>query len=94
MIRLSASTAVNSTRSQRISFDNTFAMLVRGEDARRYSLKRFRCGAVRRSGNRIGHDFVVRPDSYRAFKMPECGSPGSTRCLDLPIRHWRRARLI
>ena len=52
-----------------LGFDNTFAMLVRGEDARRLNLKTIsnasRYAPKWQAG--FGHDFVVRPDGYPGF---------------------------
>jgi glycine betaine/choline ABC-type transport system substrate-binding protein len=52
-----------------LGFDNTFAMLVRGEDARRFNLKTIsdaaRYATKWQAG--FGHDFVVRPDGYPGF---------------------------
>ena len=52
-----------------LGFDNTFAILVRGEDARRYNLKTISDAARHapqwRAG--FGHDFMVRPDGYPGF---------------------------
>jgi len=52
-----------------LGFDNTFAMLVRGEDARRYNLKTISDAAryARKWQAGFGHDFVVRPDGYPGF---------------------------
>jgi osmoprotectant transport system permease protein len=52
-----------------LGFDNTFAMLVRGEDARRFNLKTI-SDAARHTPKwqaGFGHDFVVRPDGYPGF---------------------------
>jgi osmoprotectant transport system substrate-binding protein/osmoprotectant transport system permease protein len=52
-----------------LGFDNTFAMLVRGEDARRFNLKTI-SDAARQTPKwqaGFGHDFVVRPDGYPGF---------------------------
>jgi len=52
-----------------LGFDNTFAILVRGEDARRLSLKTISDAAKYspqwRAG--FGHDFMVRQDGYPGF---------------------------
>lgn len=52
-----------------IGFDNTFAMLVRGEDARRLNLKTISDAAphARQWQAGFGHDFIVRPDGYPGF---------------------------
>lgn len=52
-----------------IGFDNTFAILVRGEDARRLNLKTISDAAphARRWQAGFGHDFIVRPDGYPGF---------------------------
>jgi osmoprotectant transport system permease protein len=49
-----------------LGFDNTFAMLVRGEDARRFNLKTISDAAryTTKWQAGFGHDFVVRPDGY------------------------------
>jgi osmoprotectant transport system substrate-binding protein/osmoprotectant transport system permease protein len=52
-----------------LGFDNTFAILVRGEDARKLNLKTVSDAAKYsprwRAG--FGHDFMVRPDGYDGF---------------------------
>jgi osmoprotectant transport system permease protein len=52
-----------------LGFDNTFAILVRGDDARRLSLKTVSDAASQTphwyAG--FGHDFMVRPDGYEGF---------------------------
>jgi osmoprotectant transport system permease protein len=52
-----------------LGFDNTFAILVRGEDARRFNLKTIsdaaRYAPQWRAG--FGHDFVSRADGYPGF---------------------------
>ena len=52
-----------------LGFDNTFAILVRGEDARRLNLKTISDAAKHtpqwQAG--FGHDFMVRPDGYPGF---------------------------
>jgi len=52
-----------------LGFDNTFAMLVRGEDARRFNLKTISDAAryTTKWQAGFGHDFVVRPDGYPGF---------------------------
>jgi osmoprotectant transport system substrate-binding protein/osmoprotectant transport system permease protein len=52
-----------------LGFDNTFAILVRGEDARRLGLKTISDAAkhTRQWQAGFGHDFVVRPDGYPGF---------------------------
>ena len=55
--------------SQPLGFDNTFAILVRGEDARRLNLKTI-SDAARYAPHwqaGFGHDFMVRPDGYPGF---------------------------
>jgi osmoprotectant transport system permease protein len=52
-----------------LGFDNTFAILVRGEDARRFNLKTV-SDAARYAGQwraGFGHDFVSRADGYPGF---------------------------
>jgi len=55
--------------SQPLGFDNTFAILVRGEDARQLNLKTISDGAKysRRWHAGFGHDFMVRADGYAGF---------------------------
>ena len=52
-----------------LGFDNTFAMLVRGEDARHFNLKTISDAAryTPKWQAGFGHDFVVRPDGYPGF---------------------------
>jgi osmoprotectant transport system permease protein len=52
-----------------LGFDNTFAILVRGEDARRLNLKTVSDSAKysRQWNAGFGHDFMVRPDGYAGF---------------------------
>jgi osmoprotectant transport system permease protein len=52
-----------------LGFDNTFAILVRGEDARRLNLKTVSDAAkyARQWQAGFGHDFMVRPDGYAGF---------------------------
>src|SRR5439155_15642907 len=55
--------------SQPLGFDNTFAILVRGEDARQLNLKTI-SDAARYAPHwqaGFGHDFMVRPDGYPGF---------------------------
>jgi glycine betaine/choline ABC-type transport system substrate-binding protein len=55
--------------SSPLGFDNTFAILVRGEDARKLNLKTV-SEAARYSPQwqaGFGHDFMVRPDGYPGF---------------------------
>jgi osmoprotectant transport system permease protein len=55
--------------SDPVGFDNTFAVLVRGEDARRLNLKTVSDAAKQtpqwHAG--FGHDFMVRADGYQGF---------------------------
>jgi len=55
--------------SSPLGFDNTFAILVRGEDARRLNLKTISDSAKysRQWEAGFGHDFIVRPDGYPGF---------------------------
>src|SRR5437899_1795051 len=55
--------------SPQLGFDNTFAILVRGEDARRLNLKTISDAAkyARQWQAGFGHDFIVRPDGYPGF---------------------------
>src|SRR5437763_15813185 len=52
-----------------LGFDNTFAILVRGEDARRYSLKTISDAAkyAPQWHAGFGHDFMNRQDGYPGF---------------------------
>ena len=52
-----------------LGFDNTFAILVRGEDARRLDLKTVSDAAkyARQWQAGFGHDFMVRPDGNAGF---------------------------
>src|SRR5713226_6127081 len=52
-----------------LGFDNTFAVLIRGEDARRLNLKTISDAAryARQWQAGFGHDFMVRPDGYAGF---------------------------
>ena len=52
-----------------LGFDNTFAILVRGEDARRYNLKTISDAAryAKQWQAGFGHDFMVRQDGYPGF---------------------------
>src|SRR5215831_8365269 len=55
--------------SEPLGFDNTFAILVRGEDARRLNLKAI-SDAAKQSPQwhaGFGHDFMVRADGYEGF---------------------------
>ena len=54
-----------------LGFDNTFAILVRGEDARRLNLKTISEAAKYSSQWQagFGHDFVVRQDGYPGFSQ-------------------------
>ena len=55
--------------SDPLGFDNTFAILVRGEDARRLNLKTVSDAAKhsRQWHAGFGHDFIVRQDGYPGF---------------------------
>src|SRR5262249_9418983 len=52
-----------------LGFDNTFAILVRGEDARRLNLKKISDAAKnsRQWHAGFGHDFINRQDGYPGF---------------------------
>jgi osmoprotectant transport system permease protein len=52
-----------------LGFENTFAILVRGEDARNLNLKKISDAASQspRWQAGFGHDFFVRPDGYPGF---------------------------
>ena len=54
-----------------LGFDNTFAILVRGDDARRLKLKTISDAAryARQWQAGFGHDFIVRPDGYPGFSQ-------------------------
>jgi len=55
--------------SDPLGFDNTFAILVRGEDARRFNLKTISDAAKysRQWHAGFGHDFINRQDGYPGF---------------------------
>ncbi len=55
--------------SDPLGFENTFAILVRGEDARRLNLKTISDGAkyARQWRAGFGHDFMARQDGYPGF---------------------------
>lgn len=55
--------------SSPLGFENTFAILVRGDDARRLNLKAISDAAqhARQWQAGFGHDFIVRPDGYPGF---------------------------
>jgi len=55
--------------SSPLGFENTFAILVRGDDARRLKLKTISDAALhtRQWQAGFGHDFIVRPDGYPGF---------------------------
>src|SRR5882724_11951636 len=55
--------------SDPLGFDNTFAILVRGEDARRLNLRTISDAAkyARQWRAGFGHDFMVRQDGYPGF---------------------------
>ncbi|MFN2577631.1 MAG: ABC transporter permease/substrate-binding protein [Pyrinomonadaceae bacterium] len=59
----------NLSISPPLGFDNTFAILVRGEDARRFNLKTISDAAKHASQWHagFGHDFMVRADGYDGF---------------------------
>jgi osmoprotectant transport system permease protein len=63
------STRFNLSVSSPLGFDNTFAILVRGEDARKYNLKTISDAAkyapTWQAG--FGHDFMNRQDGYPGF---------------------------
>ena len=52
-----------------LGFDNTFAILIRGEDARRLNLKSISPAAQysKQWQAGFGHDFMVRKDGYKGF---------------------------
>lgn len=55
--------------SSPLGFENTFAILVRGDEARRLNLKTISDAARHAPGWQagFGHDFIVRPDGYPGF---------------------------
>jgi osmoprotectant transport system permease protein len=55
--------------SDPVGFDNTFAILVRGEDARQLNLQSVSAAAKHSAQWHagFGHDFMVRPDGYPGF---------------------------
>src|SRR5437773_1063346 len=63
------SSQFNLVVSPPLGFDNTFAILVRGEDARQLKLKTISDAAkyAPRWHAGFGHDFMVRPDGYPGF---------------------------
>src|SRR5947208_2981109 len=68
-VQLEYSSQFNLWVSSPLGFDNTFAILVRGEDARRLNLKTI-SDAARYAPHwqaGFGHDFMVRPDGYPGF---------------------------
>ncbi|MFS8084633.1 MAG: ABC transporter permease/substrate-binding protein [Acidobacteriota bacterium] len=71
-----------------LGFDNTFAILIRGEDARRLKLKTISEAAryARQWHAGFGHDFMVRKDGYpgfaKAYSLQFAGPP-SDMSLDL-----------
>jgi len=68
-VRAEYSNQFNLWLSDPLGFDNTFAILVRGEDARRLNLKTVSESSKQtpqwRAG--FGHDFMVRADGYQGF---------------------------
>jgi len=62
-------TQFNVEVSPPLGFDNTFAILVRGEDARQFNLKTVSNSAkyAPQWHAGFGHDFMVRPDGYPGF---------------------------
>ena len=63
------SSQFNLSLSGPLGFDNTFAVLVRGEDARRFNLKTISDASKysRQWQAGFGHDFMVRADGYPGF---------------------------
>ena len=57
--------------SHPLGFENTYAILIRGEDARRLNLKTISAAAPYASQWRIGfgQDFMSRPDGYPGFSL-------------------------
>jgi osmoprotectant transport system permease protein len=71
-----------------LGFDNTFAILIRGEDARRLNLKRISDAAryARQWHAGFGHDFMVRKDGFPGFSSAyglQFASTPSEMALDL-----------
>src|SRR5712664_1518888 len=68
-VRREYSNQFNLWVSDPLGFDNTFAILVRGEDARRLNLKTISDAAkyARQWRAGFGHDFMVRQDGYPGF---------------------------
>jgi osmoprotectant transport system substrate-binding protein len=71
-----------------LGFNNTFALVVRGEDARKYDLKTIsdlsRVAAQWRPG--FGYEFMERPDGYPGLKSTyDLDFPTSPRILDLGL---------
>jgi len=75
--------------SQPLGFDNTFAILVRGEDARRLSLKTISNAATEaprwRAG--FGQDFMSRADGYPGFSKTYGLKFGEVREMDLSLTY-------
>src|SRR4051812_18453600 len=68
-VRAEYSSQFNLWLSDPLGFDNTFAILVRGEDARRLNLKTVSESSKQTPQWRaaFGHDFMVRADGYQGF---------------------------
>src|SRR6266404_6053248 len=68
-VRREYSNQFNLWVSDPLGFDNTFAILVRGEDARRLNLRTISDAAkyARQWRAGFGHDFMVRQDGYPGF---------------------------
>jgi osmoprotectant transport system substrate-binding protein len=71
-----------------LGFNNTFALVVRGEDARKYNLKTIsdlsRVADQWRPG--FGYEFMERPDGYPGLKTAySLNFPSSPRILDLGL---------
>ena len=75
--------------SQPLGFENTFAMLVRGEDARRLNLKTISDAAPHapqwRAG--FGQDFMSRADGYPGFSKAYGLKFGKVREMDLSLTY-------
>lgn len=75
--------------SQPLGFENTFAMLVRGEDARRLNLKTISDAAPHTPGWRagFGQDFMSRADGYPGFSKTYGLKFAEVREMDLSLTY-------
>ncbi len=70
-----------------LGFNNTFAMVIRGEDARRLGIHTLSQAVPYASGWRagFGYEFMERPDGYASVAKAYGLNFGSTRVLDLGL---------